>query len=273
VGEGTSGFRSAARRAAPVAALALVVALAAGAAGGAEAPPASAESRDVCAGHPSDPSVVCVRNSARTVDVCDRDPDGHRAYARVTTQSSYPAFMSPYYDSNDSKSGCSNLHFPSSVVSVSVCVQFEGCSAARSTGVPPPPVPTPTPTATPTPVPAPPPAPPPPPPAPQPRAVGLEVGIGCTPRGRRVKVKLAVRKRPGKAKPRVRRVVFYYRKRTTGGKRRAIARIDRRAPYRRALPVRVGPGAHRVFARVVFKRVGSSKVRRKTVSRRFTVCA
>ena len=254
-------------------ALALAASVAAIAASGAEAPTARAQAQDVCAGHPSDPSVVCVRNAAHTVDVCDRDPDGHRAYARVTTQESYPAFLSPYYDSNDSQAGCSNLHFPSSVVSVAVCVQFEGCSKQRATGVPPPPTPTPTPTATPTPTPTPAPAPP-PPPAPAPRgAVGLEVGIGCTPRGQRLKVKLAVRRRPGRAKPRVQRVVFFYRKRTAAGKRRAVARTDRRAPYRRALPIRVKAGDHRVFARVFFTRAGSSKLRRKTVSRRFTVCA
>ena len=87
----------------------------------------------VCVKHPKDASVVCVRNSGHTVDVCDRDPDGHRAYARVITQASYPGFQSPFYDSNDSQSGCANLPFASRVVSVAVCVQFEGCSAFKST--------------------------------------------------------------------------------------------------------------------------------------------
>jgi hypothetical protein len=241
----------------------------------AEAPGRAAQAQDVCAAHPSDPSVVCVRNSAHTVDVCDRDPDGHRAYARVTTQESYPAFMSPYYDENDSQRGCTNLHFSSSVVSVSVCVQFEGCGGPRSTGVPPPAAPPPPPPPPPParPPAAPPPAPPPPPPAaPAPRgSVGLEVGLGCTPRGQRLRVKLTVRKRPGRAKPRVRRVVFFYR--VPGGSRRAVARTDRRAPYRRALPVRVGAGTYRVYARVYYKRSRAAKLRRKTVWRRFTVCA
>src|SRR4051812_29747342 len=73
--------------------------------------PASA-SADTCVGHPSDPSVVCTRDGDHTVDVCDRDADGHRVYARVVTQESYPAYQSPYYDDNDSKAGCANLHFP-----------------------------------------------------------------------------------------------------------------------------------------------------------------
>jgi hypothetical protein len=216
-----------------------------------------------------------VRDSAHTVDVCDRDPDGHRAYARVTTQESSPGFLSPYYDSNDSQAGCSNIHFSSAVVSVAVCVQYEGCGPSRSTGVPAPSRPTPTPTPTPTPAPSPPPAPPPTPPPPPPApsgSVGLEVGVGCTPRGGRLKVRLAVRTRPGREKPKVRRVVFFYR-RTVHGTRRVVARTDRRAPYRRSLPVRVKPGRHRVYARVIYRRPGGSKLRRKTVSRRFAVCA
>lgn len=231
-----------------------------------------AQAQDVCAGHPSDPSVVCVRDQAHTVDVCDRHADGHRAYARVVTQESYPAFMSPYYDANDSQAGCTNLHFPSSVVSVAVCVQHEGCSQQKATGVPPPAgaAPPPTPTPTPAPAPAPPPVPP-PAPAPAPSgSVEIGIGLGCTPRGRRMNVSLAVHKRPGRAKPRVRRVVFFYRK--TRGKR-VVARTDRRAPYRRTLPIHLAPGPHRVYARVYYKRAGRPKLARRTVSRRFTVCA
>ena len=81
-----------------------------------------------------------------------------------------------------------------------------------------------------------------------------------------------MRKQPGRAKPRVRRVVFFYR-RTVQGKRRVVARTDRRAPYRRSLPIRVKPGTHRVYARVVYKRPGGTRLRQKTVSRRFVVCA
>jgi hypothetical protein len=89
--------------------------------------------------HPSDPTVVCVRNEGHTVDVCDRDPDGHRSYARVVTEASLPRFETPYYDTNDSRPGCANLPFPSRVLSVAVCVQFEGCSAFVSTSASPPP--------------------------------------------------------------------------------------------------------------------------------------
>jgi len=96
-------------------------------------PPAPPSAKDVCAGHPSDPSVVCVRNAGHTVDVCDRDPDGHRAYARVVTQASSPGFLSPFYDGNDSQPGCSNVPFPDRVLSVAVCVQNEGCGPYKPT--------------------------------------------------------------------------------------------------------------------------------------------
>jgi FG-GAP-like repeat len=70
--------------------------------------------------------------------------------------------------------------------------------------------------------------PPPPPPAP-PSAplrdgrVRLSAGIRCTPPGGRLRVSLRVRRRPGRAAPRVRKVVFF----TRGGPRR----VDRRHPY------------------------------------------
>ena len=75
-------------------------------------PAPAAAQQDVCATHPSDDSVVCVRNNAHTVDVCDRHADGHRAYARVTTQESYPAFTSGHYDANDSQPGCTEPQLP-----------------------------------------------------------------------------------------------------------------------------------------------------------------
>lgn len=225
-------------------------------------PAAAPAQAKVCAGHPSDPSVVCARDQARTVDVCDRQADGHRAYARVVTQATYPAFQSPYYDANDSREGCTNLHFDSAVVSIQACVQYEGCGAAQPTGVPPPQNTTPPPPA-PTPPPAPAPAPP-----PQSGTVQLGVGLGCTPRGGRMRVSLTVHRRPGRAKPRVKRVVFFYKKKSG-----RVARSDRRRPYRRALPVRLAPGPHRVYARVYYKRPGGSKLRKRTVHRRFVVCA
>ena len=115
--------------------------------------PSRAQAVDVCVAHPSDASVVCVRNNDSTVDACDRDADGHRAYARVITAASQPGFLSPYYDDNDSQPGCANITFPSRVLGVAVCVQFEGCSAFKSTAPP----------AVPPPAAPPPPAPPAPP--------------------------------------------------------------------------------------------------------------
>ena len=119
---------------------------------------------------------------------------------------------------------------------------------------------------------APPPAPPPPaPPAPAPAAplpdgsVRLRAGIRCTPSGGRLKVNLKVKKRTGRTAPRVRRVVFFIR----GGARKT----DRKRPYVVKLRVRRPAGSRgRVYARVVFTRPGSKKLRRKTVSRRFVMC-
>jgi hypothetical protein len=227
----------------------------------------------VCAEHPKDPSIVCVRDSAHTVDICDRAADGHRVYARVVTKSTYPAYREPYYDANDAKAGCSNLHFPSQVFSIQTCVQTEGCGKVQRSGIAPPqnvsPTPTPVPTPAPTPVPTPTPAPAPPPP--QTGSVQLGVGLGCTPRGKRLAVSLSVHKRKGHAKPRVKRVVFYYRKKNRG--KRVVARSDRSKPYRRTLPIQLPAGPHHVYARAYYTRPGSKKLRRKTVVRRFIVCA
>jgi len=112
-----------------------------------------------------------------------------------------------------------------------------------------------------------PPPPPPPPPAPSPPdgSVRLQAGIRCTPPGGKLRVNLKVRKRSGRKAPRVRKVVFYIR----GGARKT----DRKRPYVVKLRVRRPAGSHgRVYARVVFTRAGSKKLRRKTVSRRFAMC-
>ncbi len=116
---------------------------------------------------------------------------------------------------------------------------------------------------------APPPPPPPPPPSPAAPvpdgSVKLRAGIRCTPPGGRLKVNLKVKKRSGRRSPRVRRVVFYIR----GGAKK----VDRRRPYVVRLRVRRPAGSRgRVYARVVFTRPGSKKLRRKTVSRRFVMC-
>ena len=115
------------------------------------------------------------------------------------------------------------------------------------------------------------PPPPPPPPPPSPAApvpdgnVKLRAGIRCTPPGGRLKVNLKVSKRAGRRAPRVRRVVFFIR----GGAKK----VDRKRPYVVKLRVRRPAGSRgRVYARVVFTRQGSKKLRRKTVSRRFVMC-
>ncbi len=127
----------------------------------------------------------------------------------------------------------------------------------------------------PSPTPPAPPAPPSPPgPGPPPSApagggnVEINAGLSCTPRGERMAVSVKVRKRAGRAKPRVQKVVFYYRK----GKRR-IGRTDRTAPYRRSLPIDLRPGIYRVYARISYKRPGKRRVAIKTVSKRFAVCS
>jgi hypothetical protein len=114
--------------------------------------------------------------------------------------------------------------------------------------------------------PPPPPPPPAPPSAPLPDGIAkLRAGLRCTPPGGRLKVNVRIRRRAGKRRAHVRRVVFYVR----GGPRK----VDGRAPWRAALRIRRPAGARgRVYARVVFTRAGSKKLRRKTVSRRFLMC-
>ena len=190
----------------------------------------------VCVEHPAvqDDSVVCVRDNWQTVDVCDRKDDGHRTFARVVTKSTYPAYRSPYYDSNDGAAGCSNLHFGSQVVSVAVCVQTKGCSGYEGDrGVAPPDNTTPQPTPTPRARPRRRPTPAPPPPPPSSGGITVGVGLGCVRNGKRMRVTLKVHKQPGKAKPRVKRVVFFYR----SNRRSRSSAADKSAPYKRRLPV------------------------------------
>jgi hypothetical protein len=116
------------------------------------------------------------------------------------------------------------------------------------------------------PVAPPPPPPPPPPPAPLPNGLAkLRIGLRCTPPGGRLRVSLSIRKRPGMAKPRVRKVVFFVK--------RGPRRTDRRKPYVRRLRINRPAGSTgRVYARAFYTRKGSKKLRRKTVSRRFVMC-
>ena len=64
----------------------------------------------------------------------------------------------------------------------------------------------------------------------------------------------------------MRKVVFFVR--------RGPRRIDRRPPFSRRLRMPFEAGkTGRVYARATFTRKGSRKLRRKTVSRRFAMCA
>lgn len=102
-------------------------------------------------------------------------------------------------------------------------------------------------------------------PSPPPQAVVLDAGLLCTPVGQPVTVRLTVHRRAGRARAEVLRVVFWIR--------HGARRVDRRAPYRRALPTRAGAGSKvRVHARVVFRRAGSRRTQATTVGKTFHVC-
>jgi hypothetical protein len=80
-----------------------------------------------------------------------------------------------------------------------------------------------------------------------------------------LRVSVKVRKRSGKAAPRVSRILFYVR----NGPRRT----DRHKPYTVRLRLHRPAGQKgRVYARVYFRRAGSKKLHTKTVSRRFVMC-
>jgi heme oxygenase len=96
--------------------------------------------------------------------------------------------------------------------------------------------------------------------------VQLSAGLDCTPPGGRLKLRLRVRRRAGRAQPHVVRVVFFLR--------HGPRRVDRKRPYTARLRIRRAAGARgRVYARVYFRRAGSKRLRHKTVWRRFVVCA
>ena len=123
----------------------------------------------------------------------------------------------------------------------------------KATGVAPPNNTTPQPTPTPPP-PTPTPTPAPPPPPPSSGGITVGVGLGCVRNGKRMRVTLKVHKQPGKAKPKVTRVVFFYRR-----NKKSVVRADKSAPYKRRLPVSgLSPGKHLTYARVYYKRPGST---------------
>jgi hypothetical protein len=122
------------------------------------------------------------------------------------------------------------------------------------------------PSSPPPPPPATPEPPPPAPAAPLPDGnVALNAGIRCTPPGGLLRVSVKVRRRAGKAAPRVSKILFYVR----NGPRRT----DRHKPYTVRLRLNRPAGQKgRVYARVYFRRTGSKKLHTKTVSRRFVMC-
>ena len=111
--------------------------------------------------------------------------------------------------------------------------------------------------------------PPPPPVVPGPTpgsSLSLNAGFGCIPVGGRVPVRIRIKQRSNRLKPRVIKVVFFIDR----GKRK---RVDRRKPYKTRIRVTFERGSkHRVHARIYFRRKGSARVQRKTVSKRFTMC-
>jgi hypothetical protein len=85
-------------------------------------------------------------------------------------------------------------------------------------------------------------------------------------------VVIQVLRRSGRADVTLAGVVVGYRP-LRGAVLAGPRKVDRRPPWRAALRVRRPAGARgRVYARVVFTRAGSKKLRRKTVSRRFLMC-
>ncbi|MEA2245144.1 MAG: serine protease, partial [Solirubrobacteraceae bacterium] len=118
------------------------------------------------------------------------------------------------------------------------------------------------------------PAPPPPPAAPAAAPPGvpltngnakLYAGKHCTRPGGRLKVRMRIRRRAGRSPAHVLFVVFYVR--------HGSRRVDHRRPFVVRLRMNQPAGRRgRVYARVVYRRSGSRKVRRKTVSRKFKMC-
>jgi hypothetical protein len=103
--------------------------------------------------------------------------------------------------------------------------------------------------------------------APQIGEVNFDAGLQCTPPGGLLRVAVTIRKKPGKARARVAKIVFF-----TKGKGRKV-KVDRRKPYVSKLRVTRPPGSSgRVYARIYFRRTAHGSLHHKTVSRRYTVC-
>lgn len=61
-----------------------------------------------------------------SIQVCDVDPDGNRAYIRITTGA---GILDPFYDPDGAGGSCGvrPIGGPSFIDSYTVCVQNEGC--------------------------------------------------------------------------------------------------------------------------------------------------
>jgi Repeat of unknown function (DUF346) len=103
--------------------------------------------------------------------------------------------------------------------------------------------------------------------APQIGEVNFDAGLQCTPPGGLLRVAVTIRKKAGKARARVSRIVFF-----TKGKGRNV-KVDRKRPYVAKLRVsRPAGSTARVYARIYYRRTPHGKVHQKTVSRRYSVC-
>jgi hypothetical protein len=91
------------------------------------AAPAQAANR--CSHMAHDPSYACVDpGNAAWINVCDRDHDGHKTYARVHTQFlQEPFFPSGYDDSY--LPPCHREGYNGNIDWFQVCVQYEGCGS------------------------------------------------------------------------------------------------------------------------------------------------
>ena len=111
-------------------------------------------------------------------------------------------------------------------------------------------------------------APAPPPPAPLPGELNLLTGLRCTPPGGKLRVSISIRTPKGQKRARVSKIVFY-----TRGKGRRT-RVDRKSPFVVHIGVNKAAGrSGRVYARIYYRRSAKGKLHRKTVSRRYVVCA
>jgi hypothetical protein len=102
--------------------------------------------------------------------------------------------------------------------------------------------------------------------APPPTPAPAGTPAGCVPRGEPIRFRLSPKRRRGKARPLILRVTFFL-------KHSKKVVVDRRAPYRATLPVRLRAGAKtRGYARIRFRVKGRRGGFTRTVSKSFTIC-